>query len=89
MKTETDLHHHLTEAALSCLEESFLLCIPNPGDSKQVVGISQQMGLRKALGNHDGLELGHIIARRLRETGRIKAEPDVSNRARYSRVPNE
>ena len=57
--------HRFSEIAIACLEEAFLLCIPETGDQIQVAVAARRMGLRDSFVGEVGLELAHAVARRL------------------------
>ena len=64
--------------AIAGLEEAFLLCIPETGDSIPVANAARRMGLRDSLFGEAGLELAHALAFRLEKSGRVKRWTDES-----------
>ena len=68
----------LSNFAIRGLEEAFLLCIPETGDSIPVANAARRMGLRNSLNGEAGLELAHALAIRLETSGRVKRWQDES-----------
>lgn len=76
-----------SEAAVTCLEEAFMLCIPKPGGHIQVVGAAKLMGLEDQLGTDYGQQLAHAITQRLHLARRVEISKDSSRRIRATRLP--
>lgn len=67
-----------SDIAIACLEEAFLLCIPDTGDQIPVAVAAKRMGLRDGFFGEMGLNLAHMIAWRLEKSGRVKKLKDES-----------
>ena len=67
----------VSKAALACLEEAFLLCIPEPGDTIQVVSTAKIMGLEEELGPHYGQACAHALVDRLVQSGYVVKIPST------------
>ena len=67
-----------TDIAIACLEEAFLLCIPETGDQIPVPVAARKMGLRDSFVGEEGLELAHALARRLEKDQRVERWKDES-----------
>ena len=78
--------HRFAEIALACLEDAFLLCIPESGNHIQVAEVAKRMGLRDSLVGETGLELAHAIARRLEGAERVERWTDGSGRVCVTRL---
>ena len=78
----------LSEAALTCLEEAFILCIPEPGDQIEVVEAAKRMGLEDGLQPFYGQKLAHAIAERLVEAGHIRQHQGSNGRWIAQRLPS-
>ena len=77
----------ISNFAIACLEEAFLLCIPEAGDQVYVVDAAKRMGLEDNLGIRAGQSFAHAISVRLQESNRIsQAERDDSGKYRVTRL---
>lgn len=83
----TDPCGRIADAALACLEEAFLLCVPEPGDQICVVDVAKRMRLEDNLGVNPGQACAHAISVRLQSSGRISpATRDSSGKYRVTRL---
>lgn len=82
-----DSCRRISNSALACLEEAFLLCIPEPGDHIHVVDVAKRMGLEDNFGVKVGQAYAHAISVRLQKVGRISpAERDSSGKYGVTRL---
>lgn len=86
MPLNSDSCGRIADAALACLEEAFLLCIPEPGDKVYVVDAAKRMKLEDNFGVHAGQQCAHAISLRLQKEGIIAAVRDSSGKYEVTRL---